>query len=48
MNIKNIYITMNGTTPTYHYYIQNHQGNNHVVFNQNGTMNKPIIIIPLG
>jgi len=32
------YITMNGTTPTYHYYIQDHQGNNRVVFNQSGTV----------
>ncbi len=29
-------ITMSGATPTYHYYIQDHQGNNRVVFNQNG------------
>lgn len=27
------YITMSGATPTYHYYIQDHQGNNRVVFN---------------
>jgi RHS repeat-associated protein len=32
------YITFNGTTPVYHYYLKDHQGNNRVVLNQNGTV----------
>ena len=32
------YITMNGTTPTYHYFLKDHQGNNRVVMNQSGTV----------
>src|SRR5690554_412943 len=32
------YITMNGTTPTYHYFLKDHQGNNRVVINQSGTV----------
>ena len=42
------YITMNGTTPTYHYYIQDHQGNNRVVFNQNGTIEQTNHYYPFG
>ncbi|MDD2476157.1 MAG: hypothetical protein PHI32_09620 [Dysgonamonadaceae bacterium] len=30
------YITFSGATPTYHYYLKDHQGNNRVVMNQNG------------
>ena len=42
------YITMNGTAPTYHYYIQDHQGNNRVVFNQNGTIEQTNHYYPFG
>ena len=42
------YITMSGTTPTYHYYIQDHQGNNRVVFNQNGTTEQTNHYYPSG
>ena len=42
------YITMSGTTPTYHYYIQDHQGNNRVVFNQNGTIEQANHYYPFG
>jgi len=31
------YITLNGTTPTYHYYLKDHQGNNRVVTYWNGS-----------
>jgi len=42
------YITMSGTTPIYHYYIQDHQGNNRVVFNQNGTIEQTNHYYPFG
>jgi RHS repeat-associated protein len=42
------HITMSGTTPTYHYYIQDHQGNNRVVFNQNGTVEQTNHYYPFG
>jgi RHS repeat-associated protein len=32
------YITLSGTTPTYHYYLRDHQGNNRVVIDQAGTV----------
>lgn len=31
------FVTVSGTTPTYHYYLKDHQGNNRVVLHQNGT-----------
>ena len=31
------YVTLNGDTPIYHYYLKDHQGNNRIVMNQNGT-----------
>jgi len=31
------YITLSGGTPTYHYYLKDHQDNNRVVINQSGT-----------
>lgn len=39
---------MNCTTPTYHYYIQDHQGNNRVVFNQSGTIEQTNHYYPFG
>lgn len=32
------YITMNGTTPVYHYFLRDHLGNNRVVAKQDGTV----------
>lgn len=31
------YVTLNGDIPIYHYYLKDHQGNNRIVMNQNGT-----------
>jgi len=42
------YITMSGTTPTYHYYIQDHLGNNRIVFNQSGTIEQTNHYYPFG
>ena len=42
------YITMSGTKPIYHYYIQDHQGNNRVVFNQSGTIEQTNHYYPFG
>ncbi|NLI34987.1 MAG: glycoside hydrolase family protein, partial [Bacteroidales bacterium] len=42
------YITMNGTIPTYHYYLQDHEGNNHVVINQSGTVEQVNHYYPFG
>ena len=32
------YITLEGATPAYHYYLKDHQGNNRVMINQGGTV----------
>jgi len=42
------FITMNGTIPTYHYYLKDHQGNNRVVFNQSGTIEQTNHYYPSG
>ncbi|SHF19808.1 RHS repeat-associated core domain-containing protein [Bacteroides luti] len=42
------YIMMSGATPTYHYYIQDHQGNNRVVLNQSGTIEQTNHYYPFG
>ncbi len=42
------YITMSNGTPTYHYYIQDHLGNNRVVFNQSGTVEQANHYYPFG
>jgi len=48
IQIDGRYITMSGTAPTYHYYIQDHQGNNRVVFNQSGTIEQTNHYYPFG
>ena len=42
------YITLAGTTPTYHYYLKDHQGNNRVVINQSGTVEQVNHYYPFG
>ena len=42
------FITMNGAVPTYHYYLKDHQGNNRVVFNQNGVIEQTNHYYPSG
>ena len=36
--IEGGYVTFNGTTPRYHYYLQDHLGNNRVVMSKEGTV----------
>ncbi|MCD8078858.1 MAG: DUF6443 domain-containing protein [Bacteroides sp.] len=42
------YITLSGTTPTYHYYLRDHLGNNRVVVNQSGTVTQVNHYYPFG
>ena len=42
------YITLSGSTPTYHYYLRDHQGNNRVVLNQSGTVEQVNHYYPFG
>jgi len=42
------YITFSGTTPIYHYYLKDHQGNNRVVLNQDGTVEQINHYYPFG
>ena len=42
------YITFSGATPTYHYYLKDHQGNNRVVMNQNGAVEQVNHYYPFG
>ena len=42
------YITFSGATPTYHYYLKDHQGNNRVVMNQSGTVEQVNHYYPFG
>jgi len=42
------YITLSGATPTYHYFLKDHQGNNRVVINQNGTVEQVNHYYPFG
>ena len=39
------YITLAGTTPTYHYHLKDHQGNNRVVINQSGTVELELLTL---
>ena len=42
------YITLSGSTPTYHYYLRDHQGNNRVVMDQSGTVKQTVHYYPFG
>ena len=42
------YITISGDTPTYHYYLQDHLGNNRVVVNQNDSVEQVNHYYPFG
>ena len=42
------YITLPGTIPTYHYYLKDHQGNNRVVIDNNGTVEQVNHYYPFG
>ena len=42
------YITFSGTTPQYHYYLQDHLGNNRVVVKQDGTIEQVTHYYPFG
>ena len=42
------YITFSGSTPVYHYYLRDHQGNNRVVLNQSGTVEQLNHYYPFG
>jgi RHS repeat-associated protein len=42
------YVTFSGTTPVYHYYLQDHQGNNRVVVNKPGTVEEVNHYYPFG
>ncbi len=42
------YITLSGTTPTYHYYLQDHLGNNRVVCNASSTIEQVNHYYPFG
>lgn len=42
------YVTMSGATPTYHYYVKDHQGNNRVVVNEGGVVEQANHYYPFG
>ena len=42
------YVTFNGTTPQYHFYVQDHLGNNRVVCNASGTIEQVNHYYPYG
>ena len=42
------YVTFSGTTPVYHYYLKDHQGNNRVVMNASGTIEQVNHYFPFG
>jgi RHS repeat-associated protein len=42
------YLTLPGTTPAYHYYLKDHQGNNRVVIDQGGTVQQVNHYYPFG
>jgi RHS repeat-associated protein len=42
------YATLSGSTPTYYYYLKDHQGNNRVVINQSGAVQQANHYYPFG
>ncbi len=48
MHTEEGYITFSGATPTYHYYLKDHQGNNRVVMNQSGAVEQVNHYYPFG
>ena len=42
------YITLSGSTPSYHYYLRDHQGNNRVVLSQSGAVEQVNHYYPFG
>ena len=42
------YITFSGTTPQYHYYLQDHLGNNRIVLSQSGSVEQTMNYYPFG
>lgn len=42
------YITLSGTAPTYHYFLQDHQGNNRIVMKQDGSIEEVNHYYPFG
>ncbi len=42
------FATFSGTTPTYHYYTQDHLGNNRAVVNEDGTLEQIVHYYPFG
>lgn len=42
------YVTVSGTTPTYHYFLKDHQGNTRVVINQTGAIEQINHYYPFG
>ena len=42
------YISISGTTPTYHYYLKDHLGNNRVVVDESGTVKQVTHYYPFG
>ncbi len=42
------YITLSGSTPSYHYYLKDHQGNNRLVLNQSGAVEQVNHYYPFG
>ena len=46
--IEGGYVTFSGSTPVYHYYLQDHQGNNRVVVSRTGTVEEVNHYYPYG
>ena len=42
------YVTLSGTTPVYHYFLKDHQGNNRVVMSSSGTVEQVNHYFPYG
>ena len=48
LHIDGGYITFSGTTPQYHYFLQDHLGSNRVVVNESGTAEQVTHYYPFG